>query len=85
MLLVMIKSPDAPVVVELKRAPVMAIKPTGEEVQLAEVVTPPPAETEVAMAPALPATAGTMPLISLFGLMALGAAFTVRGVAKRLR
>jgi len=80
-----IKSPDAPVVVELKRAPVMAIKPTGEEVQLAEVVTPPPAETEVAMAPALPATAGTMPLISLFGLMALGAAFTVRGVAKRLR
>jgi hypothetical protein len=43
-----IKSVDAPVVVELKRAPIMAIKPTGEEVQLAEVVTPPPAETEVA-------------------------------------
>src|ERR1700737_1695094 len=38
-----IKSGDAPVVVELKRAPIMAIKPTGEEVQLAEVVTPPPA------------------------------------------
>ena len=30
-----IKSADAPVVVELKRAPIMAIQPTGEEVQLA--------------------------------------------------
>ena len=28
---------------QLKQAPVMAIQPTGEEVQLAEVVTPPPA------------------------------------------
>ena len=47
-----IKSADAPVVAELKRAPIMAIKPTGEEVQLAQVVTPPPAaETEVATAP----------------------------------
>ncbi|MBK7930868.1 MAG: hypothetical protein IPJ98_26360 [Bryobacterales bacterium] len=48
-----IQSVDEPVVVELKRAPIMAIKPTGEEVQLAEVVTPPPAaEMEVASAPA---------------------------------
>lgn len=46
------KLADAPVVAELKRAPIMAIKPTGEEVQLAEVVTPPPAETEVAAVPA---------------------------------
>src|SRR3954465_882897 len=37
-----IKSADAPVVVELKRAPIMAIRPTGEEVQLAVAVTPPP-------------------------------------------
>src|ERR1700720_1400801 len=36
-----IKSVDEPVVAELKRAPIMAIKPSGEEVQLAEVVTPP--------------------------------------------
>lgn len=80
-----INSADASVVVELKQAPIMAIKPTGEEVQLAEVVTPPPAETAVATAPELPATASTLPLISLFGLMALGAAFAVRGVAKRLQ
>ena len=80
-----IKSADEPVVVELKRAPIMAVKPTGEEVQLAEVVTLPPVETEVAMAPALPATASTLPLMFLFGLLALGAAFAVRGVAQRLQ
>src|ERR1022692_1471960 len=39
---------DEAVVVQLQQAPIMAIKPTGEEVQLAEVVTPPPAETIVA-------------------------------------
>jgi hypothetical protein len=86
-----IKSADAPVVVELKRAPIMAIKPTGEEVQLAEVVTPPPADTLVAMAPPaetvpakrLPETASTLPLIGLLGLMSLGGAFAVRAVAMR--
>jgi len=84
-----IRSADEPVVVELKRAPIMAIRPTGEEVQLAQVVTPPPAEPEVAMAtaptPTLPDTASTLPLIGLLGLMALGGAFAVRAAAKRLR
>ena len=80
-----IKSADEPVVVVMKQAPIMAVKPTGEEVQLAEVVTVPPVETEVAMAPALPATASTLPLICLFGLLALGAAFAVRGAARRLQ
>ena len=39
-----IQSADEPVVAQLKRAPVMAIQPTGEEVQLASVVTTPPTE-----------------------------------------
>src|SRR5690349_214993 len=62
---------DAAVVLELKRAPIMAIKPTGEEVQLAEVVTPPPAMTEVAAASEkkLPATASPLPLIALIGFL----------------
>jgi len=82
-----IKSADEPVVVELKRAPIMAIKPTGEEVELAQVVTPPPAETQVAAAPekSLPDTASTLPLIGLFGLLALGGAFAVRAGARRLQ
>ncbi|MFN0170118.1 MAG: hypothetical protein ACKV22_27175 [Bryobacteraceae bacterium] len=82
-----------PVVTELKRAPIMAIKPTGEEVQLAEVVTPPPAETPVATTTApveiaqrtLPETASPLPLIAMFGLLALGGAMAVRVVEKRLQ
>ena len=79
---------------QLRQAPILAIKPTGEEVQLVEVVTPPPAlaETQVSTEPAptllektLPATDGTLPLIGLFGLIALGGGFAVRAVAKRLR
>jgi hypothetical protein len=88
-----IKLVDAPVVEELKRAPIMAIEPTGEEVQLAQVVTPPPAaEPQVVTAPApsaramtLPATASRVPLIFVFGLLSLWAAVAVRTAAKRLR
>lgn len=88
-----IKSADAPVVVELRRVPIMAYRPTGEEVQLAEVVTAPPADTLVLMAPPvetvtekqLPETASTLPLIALLGLMSLGAAFAVRAVQIRVQ
>jgi len=87
-----IKSADAPAVVELKQAPIMAIKPTGEEVQIAEVVTPPPAQELVAekteptqeAARALPKTASSLPLIALLGLLALGGAWTLRLVQKRV-
>jgi hypothetical protein len=84
-----IKSASAPVVLELKRAPIMAIKPTGEEVQLAEVVTPPPTQPEAVVASkpekTLPATASPLPLIALLGLLALGGAGTLRLVQKRVR
>ena len=86
-----IKSAEEPVVVELKQAPVMAIKPTGEEVQVTEVVTPPPAEVLVAenRAPVveqtLPKTASPLPLIGLFGLLALGLALSLRFVRARVQ
>jgi hypothetical protein len=81
---------DAPVVAVLKRAPIMAIKPTGEEVQLAEVVTPPPAQAEVATAAPsttlvekkLPSTASPLPLMALFGFLALGGALALRAVER---
>jgi hypothetical protein len=82
-----IKSVDEPVVVQLKQAPILAIKPTGEEVQLAQVVTPPPVEvaTTVADVPeSLPKTASPFPLIGLFGLLALSAALAIHVVAKRV-
>jgi hypothetical protein len=86
-----IKSAEEPVVVELKQVPVMAIKPTGEEVQVTEVVTAPPAEVLVAenRAPVveqtLPKTASPLPLVGLFGLLALGAALSLRFARARAR
>jgi hypothetical protein len=80
-----IKSADEAVVVELKRTTIAAIKPTGEQVLLAEVVTPPPAETQMAMARKLPKTASQLPLIALFGLLALGLALAVRVAEKRFQ
>jgi hypothetical protein len=82
---------DEPEVVALQQAPIVAIKPTGEEVEVAQVVTPPPTqETVVAQAEpappaaALPATASSLPLIALFGFLALGLAWTLRLVQKRV-
>jgi hypothetical protein len=80
-----IKAADTAVVADFKRAPIMAIRPTGEEVQLAEAVTPPPAAVEAAAPAALPATASSLPLIAMFGMLALFGAFALRTAAKRLQ
>jgi hypothetical protein len=76
-----VRTADAPVVAQLRQAPVMAVQPTGEQVQLAEVVTPPPPETAVAQK--LPATASPLPLLALLGFLALGGAFVLRSAEKR--
>jgi len=78
---------DAPVVMQLKQAPVKALQPTGEEVELAAVVTPPPAvelQADAAPAAVLPATSSRLPLIALFGLLALGGALGLRMVQKHV-
>jgi len=85
-----IKSADEPLVVEMRRAPIMAIRPTGEEVEIAAVVTPPPAAelkpdvAPVEVAAALPKTASPLPLIALLGLLALGGAWTLGLAQKRV-
>ena len=82
---------DEPEVAQLRQAPVAAIQPTGEEVEIAAVVTPPPAaELEPDTAPTqvaavtLPKTASPLPLIALLGLLALGGAWAIRLVQKRV-
>jgi len=82
--------PEEPqVVVVLQQAPVIAVRPTGEEVEIAQVVQSEPRTTvaaapEAALAPAeLPATASSLPLIALCGLLALGGAFSLRAMRKR--
>ncbi len=82
---VAVKSPDEPVVVQLKEAPIMAVQPTGEDVAVAEVVTAPPVEVAAAPTPELPKTASPTPLIGLLGLLSMGGAFALRAVASRLR
>jgi len=77
-----IKTVDEPVVAQLRAAPVAAIQPSGEDVEIAQVVTAPPAEQLVASA-ALPGTASNLPLIGLLGVMALSAAFALGAFTKR--
>ena len=75
----------------LKTAPVIAVKPTGEEVAVTEVVEAPPAEVAAAEAPAaeapapatLPATASPLPLVALVGLLSLGTWFGLSALSKR--
>ncbi len=59
------KAPEA-----LKEAPVKAVEPSGEEVEIAQVIPP----------PTLPKTASLLPVLALLGLLSLGA-----GVAVSLR
>jgi hypothetical protein len=79
-----IQSADEPVVQQLKQAPIMAIQPSGEEVQLAEVVTAPPAPIQEADR-TLPATASSLPLIALLGLLAMCGALAFRLAEKRIQ
>ncbi|HEV8525587.1 MAG TPA: hypothetical protein VGQ71_13910 [Terriglobales bacterium] len=62
----------------LKTAPVEAIKPTGEVVELAQVVEPPPVTAE-----RLPQTASPLPFLGLIGLLSLGAGFALSFISKR--
>ncbi len=71
----------------LKTAPVIAVKPTGEEVAVTEVVEAPPVETAAAETPApantLPVTASPLPLVALVGLLSLGAWCGLSALSKR--
>lgn len=73
--------PEAPeIVAELTETPVTAVAPSGNEVQTAEVVTPP---TEIAKNE-LPKTASPLPLLALMGLLAMGGGLMLRFAEKRI-
>jgi len=77
-------TPETPIEV-LKTAPVVAVRPTGEEVPLAEVVQAPPAEQASTVRPAeeLPQTASPLPLLGLIGLLSLGTGILFWRFSKR--
>ena len=83
---VAVKTPDEPVVVQLKEAPVMAVQPSGEEVEIAQEVTPVPPTLlaqNTPVAETLPATASSLPMVALFGLLALAGALSLGLIQKR--
>jgi hypothetical protein len=80
-----------PQVAQLKEAPVKATQPSGQQVEIATAVTPPPAtelqpDTPLAQVAAmtLPKTASPLPLIGLLGLLALGGAWALGLVQHRV-
>ena len=63
---------DAPVVA-LKNVPLRAVKPTGEDVEIAAVIEAPPQQVA-----RLPKTASTLPAFFLAGLLLMGGAFALK-------
>ena len=62
----------------LEKTPVKAVEPSGEEVEIAEVVD------TVAVPPALPETGSQLPLLGLLGVLAVGAGLGLRFVQTRV-
>src|ERR1051326_3074654 len=72
----------ATTVEELQTIPILALKPTGEEIPVAEVVQPAPVETASMKEPeTLPKTGSNLPLLACIGLLSLGAAGLTRKFA----
>jgi hypothetical protein len=78
-----IQPPTTPEVTRIDSAPIMAYNPAGEEVELAQAVTPPPPDMQASNTPApaptpapaqLPQTGSQLALTILAGLLALGGA-----------
>jgi LPXTG-motif cell wall-anchored protein len=55
----------------LKTAPIEAVAPSGETLDLAKVVEPPPAEPVITAVKTLPRTASSLPIFGLIGLLSL--------------
>jgi LPXTG-motif cell wall-anchored protein len=78
-----------PHVVAMQAAPLKAQKPTGEEVEIAEVFftepEPAPAPNPPQTPAKLPATGSNVPLIGLAGLLCLALAFSLRLVRNKFQ
>jgi hypothetical protein len=84
------KTMTEPHIMAMKKAPLKAQKPTGEEVEIAEAFTPaPPASntSQSASAPMpkhLPRTGSELPLLALIGLLSLGAGISLRTAGRQI-
>ena len=76
--------PDQQDTTQIKKAPVKAVAPSGEEVEIAEVVATAPIPSQAATKSSLPQTASDLPLLALIGALALAGAGVFRVVARHL-
>lgn len=76
------QSAKEPSVTAMKRAPVKAVNPSGEEIEIAEVIQTAP--TGAATAEHLPKTASLLPFWGLLGLVSLSTGFVLRGIVRRI-
>jgi hypothetical protein len=74
-----VKTAAEPPVIALKEVPLKAVRPTGEDVAIAEVIVPPPVQT----AANLPKTASNLPLLALVGFLCLSVAVSLRALCAR--
>ena len=69
---------------ELKTAPLSAIGPAGNNVEIAQVVTPPPKQTQTQASAAMPHTASDLPLMMVLGLLSLGLALALPRISRAI-
>lgn len=65
-----------------KQVPVKAITPSGEEIEISEIIATQPVIPQEAAANSLPQTASALPLLGLLGLLSLAAGLGVRAARK---
>jgi hypothetical protein len=70
---------------QIKQTPVKAINPSGEEIEITEIVATQPLVVPVeAPASSLPRTGSSLPLLEAAGLLALAAAVVLRVAAQKI-
>jgi hypothetical protein len=77
------KSAKESSVVAMKKAPVTAVNPSGQQIEMAEVVQPKPLNQK-SSATQLPTTASLVPFWWLIGFFSLAAGVVVRGIERRI-
>jgi hypothetical protein len=74
-----VKTASEPPVIALKEVPLRAVRPTGEDVAISEVIVLAPVQT----AANLPKTASNLPLLVLVGFLCLSVAVSLRALCAR--
>jgi hypothetical protein len=69
---------------QVKQVPVKAVTPSGEEIEIAEIVAFQPVTPQEATTGPLPKTASSLPLWGLLGLLSLLGGFTIRLATRKV-